>query len=186
MPGCALLPLDTEYCNYDALAHCLRNCCGADFQYGKWMICCISQLCTNLVLLILLISFSYQGYLLSLFISLSPVSERNIIFSLRLHHNCSHMERKHTWPRGWIAFEPLRVSWASEPLSLTQDRGLLVDAVWLLSWVPSLCFIQKHPTRSKQLSPFPNYRLPPSPQQSHALLWFLWALRKQMRDWYSA
>ena len=60
---CVALPPDTDYCNFDALAYCLPNCFSADFQYRKWMICCISQLPANLVLLMLLILFRDIYYL---------------------------------------------------------------------------------------------------------------------------
>lgn len=44
VPGCALFSPDTMYRNFDALVCCLPNSSGADFQYRKWMMCCISKL----------------------------------------------------------------------------------------------------------------------------------------------
>lgn len=98
----------------------------------------------------------------SLIYGLLHLSRIEKTFSYRVRLNCSHIGRHYAWSGGWIALDPWLVSWASEPLSLTWDRGLLVDAVWLRCWVPSLCFIQKPPTRSKQLSLFPNYTPTPS------------------------
>lgn len=82
--------------------------------------------------------------------------------SNKMCHNYTNKEGSHACPGGCAALALQHVSWASEPLSLTPDRGLLVDVVWLLHRVPSQCFIQKLPTGSKQLSSLCKLHTSPS------------------------